>query len=256
MKNVLMLLLVAVAVVSGPRPLLAQYAMDMKLDNPSYLQFEAMEARVVVRNDTDRLLLIGGLRETAVVEFSIRRNNQAVQRRRTGMLVENALIMPGQTRELKVDLGRYYDIQQFGLYEITASLVADGVTLFSSPRVVDVVPGLELSSVVRAVPNHPSRMRRYTLRYWNRSDREMLFLCVVDEKEGVNYGVHVLGPVVRVVLPEMSFDQFGNVKVKHQSDNGVFAYTTLKSTVDGVVLVRQKIENDDIKAPGGRKPVD
>ena len=159
------------------------------------------------------------------------------------MLVENALIMPGQTRELKVDLGRYYDIQQFGLYEITASLVADGVTLFSSPRVVDVVPGLELSSVVRAVPNHPSRMRRYTLRYWNRSDREMLFLCVVDEKEGVNYGVHVLGPVVRVVLPEMSFDQFGNVKVKHQSDNGVFAYTTLKSTVDGVVLVRQKIEN-------------
>jgi len=172
------------------------------------------------------------------------------------MLVENVLIMPGQTRELKVDLGRYYDVQQFGLYEITASLVADGVRLFSSPRVVDVVPGLELSSVVRAVPNHPSRMRRYTLRYWSRNDREMLFLCVVDEKEGVNYGVHVLGPVVRVVLPEMSFDQLGNVKVKHQSDNGVFAYTTLKSTVDGVVLVRQQIENDDIKAPGGRRLVD
>ncbi|MEI6972993.1 MAG: hypothetical protein WCL44_15930 [bacterium] len=247
-------LLVAAAILAAPLVLHAQYAMDMKLDNTSYLQFESMEARVVVRNDTDRMLLVGGLRETASIDFIINRGNEPVRRRSAGLIVENTLIMPGQTREVVVDLGRHYNIQTIGQYEITATFTADRGTYKSAPTIVDVVPGLELTNVRRSVPNHPSMIRKYSLRYWSRQNREMLFLCVTDEKEGINYGVFMLGPIVRVIPPEISVDSSGEVRVRHQADNGVFAHTALKSTAEGVALVRQQIKTEDVRLPGGGKP--
>lgn len=253
MRKMLKALFAAAAVAAVPGTLPAQYALDMRLEHTSYLQFEGMEAHVVVRNDTDHLLLIGGLRETSAVDFDITRNKETVRRRSKGLLAENVLILPGQTREIVVDLGRHYDIQPLGEYRIAASFVVDGAKFISPPRFVDVVPGLILTSTLKAVPKHPSRMRRYTLRYWNRQDREMLFLCVADEKEGINYGVFMLGPMVRVVPPELSVDSSGNVLVKHQADNGTFAFTTLKSTFESVVLVRQQIKSSEMKLPGGRK---
>lgn len=246
-------MLVVAALLAAPRILTAQYAMDMRLENTSYLQFESMESKVVIRNDTDRMLLIGGLRETAAVDFIITRNKEIVRRRSNGLLVENVLVMPGQTRDVVVDLGRHYNIQSLGQYEITATFTADSGIYKSPPRVVDVVPGLELASILRALPNHPSMIRKYSLRYWSRQDREMLFLCVSDEKGSVNYGVFMLGPIVRVVPPEITVNASGEVLVKHQADNGVFAHTFLKSTIDGVELVRQQIKTEDIKMPGGGK---
>ena len=229
----------------------AQYAMDMRLQHTAYIQFEAMEVHIVLRNDTDRMLLIGGLRETASLDFSITKHGESVKRRSRGLLVENVLIMPGQTREMAVDLGRHYDVQTLGQYEITGLFSADGTRFQCLPRVVDVVPGLELTSAYRAVPNHPGMRRKYTLKYWARKEREMLFLSISDEKGVVNYGVFMLGPMVRVTPPELTVDGAGNVLVKHQADNGVFAHTTFKSTVDGVTLVRQQIKTDDAKVPGG-----
>jgi len=231
----------------------AQYAVDMVLENTSYLQFEAMEARVTIRNDSDHMLLLGGLRETAVMEFKIIRNNETVTRRTRGLLVENVLVMPGQTKDIIIDLGRNYNIQSLGQYSVSATFSMDGSKSQTSPRVVDVVPGLELDSKLRSVFNKPASVRKYSLKYWSRKDREMLFLCVVDEKEGMNYGVFMLGPIVRVFPPELSVDVAGNVLIKHQADNGVFAYTTLKSTVDGVALVGQEVKTSEVKLPGGRK---
>jgi hypothetical protein len=253
MNSLFRSLFAACAIAVAPAAAIAQYAMDMRLDYPSYLQFESVSATIAIRNDTDRMLLVGGLRATAVVDFKITRNNGPVRRINNGLVLENVLIMPGQTREVAVDVGRYYDMQPMGQYEIKATFSTEGARFVSSPRIIDVVPGLELTSAIRPVANHPSRMRRYTLRYWNRKNREMLFLCAADEKEGVNYGVFTLGSMVRVFPPELNIDTAGNILVKHQADNGVFAYTTLKSTVDGVVMVRQQIKASDLKLPGGRK---
>lgn len=254
MSKTLKTMFVAVMVLAAPGLLQAQYAIDMVLDNTSYLQFESMEARVTIRNDTDHMLLLGGLRETAVMEFKIIRNSETVTRRTKGLLVENVLVMPGQTKDITIDLGRHYNIQSLGQYLVSATFSLDGTKFQTSPRVVDVVPGLELDSTLRSVLNQPASMRKYSLKYWSRKDREMLFLCVIDEKEGVNYGVFMLGPIVRVFPPELSVDVAGNVQIKHQADNGVFAYTTLKSTVDGVALVRQEVKTSEVKLPGGRKP--
>lgn len=246
-------LFAVILILSVPGLLMAQYAMDMVLDNTSYIQFEAMNARLTIRNDSEHMLLLGGLRETATVEFKITRNDELVARRSKGLMVENVLVMPGQTKEITVDLSRHYNVQTLGQYAVSASFSFEGAKFQTAPRIVDVVPGLEMVSAIKAVPGQPEKIRKYTLRYWSRKDREMLFLCVADEKEGLNYGVFMLGPIVRVFPPELSIDSAGNVQVKHQADNGVFAFTALKSTAEGVAMVKQDIKTTEVKLPGSRK---
>ena len=231
----------------------AQVAMDLIFDYPSYLRDEQTHARVAIRNDTDRLLLVGGLRGAVTLEFRIMSNDRNIPRTSGGLMVENAIIMPGQVREVIVDLRSHFNIQPAGQYQVTASVAMGRQNFLSPRRVIDVVPGIELLSAKMAVPGYPARVRSYSLRYWNRKDRDELFLSASDEKEGMSCGVLHLGPLVRFMSPEITIDADGSIRTKHQCASDRIAYTALKSTINGVSFVGQetkRIEKPPLPRPG------
>jgi len=231
---------VLAAAVVLPSAALSQLAVEARLDHSSFLRFEPVVVHVRVRNDTSRMLILGGLRKEALLEFDVFRGDQRIPRKSGSMIVENVLLMPGESRQIDVPLAAHYDLQRAGQYTIAAAVEGENERHSSKTLALDVVPGVEIESVVRPVQDQPSMMRTYSLRHWNRESRSYLFLCVSGEEEAVSYGVFNLGPLLRFVRPELTVDVSGNVMVKHQSNKDTFLYTTFRSTVDGISFISQE----------------
>ena len=233
------------AAVLVPSAALCQFTVEAQLDHSSFLRFEPVIVHVRIRNDTSRMLILGGLRKETTLEFDVFRGEQRVARKGGGPIVENVLLMPGESRQMDVMLAKYYEIQQTGQYRVAAAVSREDQKYTSRTMALDIVPGVEIQSVVRPVVDQPSMKRTYSLRHWNRENMSHLFLCVSGEEEGVSYGVFNLGPLIRFVQPELTVDVSGNVTVKHQSGKDTFLCTTFRSTVDGVNFVDQEAERYD-----------
>src|SRR5512137_2279069 len=111
MKTMVLRGLILFATCIGVPMAYGQYGLDLSPEYPTYLRFEAVGVHVTLRNDSDHVLLVGGLREGVVLEFAVRRNDRDVPRTSKGLIVENMLIMPGQTKDIMIDLRPHYDFQ-------------------------------------------------------------------------------------------------------------------------------------------------
>lgn len=248
MKSAAIWLLGLLASCAGIDVAFAQYGLSLTSEYSTYLRFESVNVHVTLRNDGDHMLLLGGLRQSVLLQFEVLKNGRDVPRTSKGLMVENMLIMPGQAKDIKVDLRPHFDFQSPGQYQLAAIIVVGDLKYTSAKSVIDVVPGLEIKGIDRPVPGNSSRIRTYSLRYWDRKNTERLFLCVSDKVEGMSYGVFDLGPLVRVNPPALTVDVSGNVLVRHQSGNGIFSYTTFRSSLNGVEFVRQEIKKvNDIR---------
>ena len=224
-------------------PSMAQYAVDVDLEYSAYLLFEAMPARVRVRNDTAQTLVIGGSEHRMMLDLSVTgQDDRPMERTSRGPVLENEIVLPSQGREFKVDLRQHFRIQHPGRYTIRVYLNAGDRRYGSPVRCVDVVPGLDVKTVEKPLPDDPSRLRTYSLKYWERGQREQLFLCVREQDGSVSYGVMALGPVVRFMPPELDVSNSGDVTVRHQASEAGITTTTFKSTIDGIIFLKQDVK--------------
>jgi hypothetical protein len=115
----------------------------------------------------------------------------------------------------------------------------------SGAAMIDIVPGLPITSTERLVSGYRERLRRFSLRYWTRAGHEYLFLSVDEAKGGYNYGVFELGKLLRVRKPALRVDRKGDVKVWHQTGSDRYLLSILQSRPDSVTLVRQSDHQED-----------
>lgn len=233
----------------------ADVVVKLRLEHAAYLQYEHVQAFVTVFNDEDyNVVLDSGItNRTDSLRFRIKRNSRddAVLINRTP-IVEFLELQPGEKKSFMVDLGMWYSISQVGSYDIQAELEYGGRKWLSNLVQIDVVDGIETSSVSRSVPGSPGRARKYSLRYWNRGKREYLFLRAEDEKNDLVYGVFLLGNVVRIFNPLLEVDRKGNIVVVHQSGRNMYTRTTFKSESHSVKFIDQ-VYTDENGAPYNRK---
>ncbi len=225
-----------------PRNAWCQVSVSVNLPYSSYVRFEAVKAAVRIRNDTDAMLIVGGIGEGVTLELDVRAKNQDKKQRRksAGLLVSNVIVLPGETKEVTIDVAAHYDLQNTGQYNIKADIITAAASYQSAGQVIDVVPGIELQSVERAAPGQPGSMRVYKLLYIGRSDTEHLFLAVTDKEQRTVFGVFDLGPVMRFLPPTLSVDVSGEIIVKHQPDYEVTILTRLQSTYGQVIFLSQE----------------
>lgn len=227
----------------------AQVRLLLRFEHNTYLQFESTEAYVSIYNDTDRALCIGDGSSNLFSELSFlveQRRDDWLPKRSVGPLVDGLILEPGEQRDVVVDLTRGYDLTAMGRYLVRAILRDKGRVVAVSPQVsLDVVRGLELESVQRAVPGAFDQIRTYSVRYWRRNRFEYAFLSVDEEATASNYGVFQLGKIVRTEKPVVTVERDGKVTVRHLCAPDCYIRTVFMSEEEGVRFVDQQYEAPD-----------
>jgi hypothetical protein len=236
--------LAALGALLGPQRRCAAQELALKLDleYPSVLQYEAVNVFLHVRNESDTALIIeeGAEWNSSHLTFSVMRDRRTpVAVTGTRPLVTRLRVEPDQGKQVFADISESFDMVTPGKYSVAARVDWNGQTIESESRVVEVVRGIELTNVRRAVPGYPDLTRKYSLRYWPRAGTEWLFLTVDEEPTGMNYGVFALGKLVRVVAPVVKVDRMGKVVVVHQSGAQCMTRSVFVSTRQGVQGVDQ-----------------
>jgi len=156
-------------------------------------------------------------------------------------------INPGEKQDFITDITLRYDLAAVGRYVVRAVVVVGTTRYESNAVVIDVVRGIEITSVTKSVSGYSDRSRRYVLRYWARNQYEFLFLCVEEDGGRTSYGVFSLGPVIRVAKPVLEVDRAGNITVIHQATRMTFLHSKFEATPDGVFFVDQTYRTADGK---------
>jgi hypothetical protein len=218
--------------------------LDLKLsaEHASALKYEPVNVFLTIRNDADTALVIDERAEWNVshVTFTVLRD-RTVPVRSIGErpCVERLRIDPDRKGEVCTDLADTWDMVDLGQYTVAARVDWNGRTFQSEWLTVEVVKGIEVAAVSRAVPAYPDLTRGYSLRYWPRSGTEYLFLSVDEEPTQVNYGVFALGKLARVIAPVIKVDRQGRVVIVHQSGPDCLTKSVFESSRAGVRFVDQ-----------------
>ena len=241
-----------------PRTLCADLKISLRLDPVSAIEFETVTAYVSVLNDGEQTFVLdeddknNKARAMFVIE---RKRDVQVARLDDRPPIRIMRLKSGERQEFITAVSLLYDIGAQGRYIIRAAIEVGKVRYESNPVILDVVRGIEINSVSKAVPGYPENFRNYSLRYHCRDKKEILFLCA-DENEGkTSYGVFPLGTLIRVAKPILSVDRSGNVTVVHQTNRDCFIRSKFESNQDGVFFIDQSYLGVDGKPyPFVREP--
>jgi hypothetical protein len=236
--------LLAIVFAALPLTAAAQVSVTLHIDHASYLVYEKVEARIVVKNETNGVLSFKSNEVSVVVQELTGREVSSLTDR---PICKGLVILSGESEEVTVELGRRFAIQTPGKYLVRGAVTRGTMQYQSAARGIDIVPGLEIAKVRAAVPDNPDSVRTYTLRSWDRENDQHLFLRVVDERAGVCYGVYGLGTFIRVVDPEVVVDFSGRVSVRRQIERSAFAISHFLSNHAGVSAVSNEVRR--LEAP-------
>jgi hypothetical protein len=214
----------------------------LKMAHVEFLQYEKMNAFVTIYNDENYVVTIDSTKtnRTDALRFNVSHNMKTPAVRINKLpLADYIQLKPGEKKTLMFDLSTWYSVSPVGSYAISAELEHGGRKWQSARQLVDVVDGIELSTVTRSLPTDPNRTRTYSIRYWSRARREGLFFRVEEEATGLVYGVYFLGALVRINKPAIRVDRKGNITIIHQSGASIFTKTTFTSEPYSVRFVDQ-----------------
>lgn len=218
----------------------ADLIMGMDLEHQDYLLFESIKIAITIVNDTDEPMKFSEDRSSADINFVVEgQNYNFIFKKNKDRIVKDVTIMPDEKKIMTIDLTRWYPITSQGRYFISAEIEWNGKIYKTERKLIDVVSGIEIARVVRKLSGRQSNDRVYTLRYWQRNRQDNLFFLVEEPSASYHYGVFDLGPIVRVMKPELSVDRHGNIKIVHQSGINKVTETTLFSDDDEITYVGQ-----------------
>ena len=242
--------ILAFALLLGAGAACGDIDVSLTMEHSDTIQYEPVVGYLTIRNDTTEPIVIdepGVERANTVVEFRVTRGGKPVPRLSDKPFVRRVILMPSDKHVVMLDVSQWFDMATMDRYLVAADVVRGEEVGQSNTRMVNVVRGLELARISRGVPGYPGRARTYSLRYWTREQKEVLFLSVEEESTGVNYGVFALGRIVRVHQPRIEVDRNGFVRVLHCTSFDRYARTVFESTADEVRFIDQSYTHTDGK---------
>ena len=161
---------------------------------------------------------------------------------REGAPFGSVMVTSGATETYSCRLNDWFHLMRQGRYTLQAVAHRGNEIVYSGLVSFMVVNGIEISSEMHPVPGEEVRMRRYTLLYLPRSQREDLFLRIDDMGGGGIVALFRLGSVMRYVKPRIEFGADGQLVVVHQIARDRFVRTRLVSDAATIkVLDRQQL---------------
>lgn len=204
-----------------------------KLANVEYVYAEAIPLTVTIQNPGNKAFIIDDYPPYDANSFTIALRTlegRILFPRPDQAPAPECTLKPGGSVTFDVNLVQVFGPLPEGHYLLSA-IVNRGNTAFSSQIVpLTVVNGIEIGSATQPKPGRDDVALVYTLLYWARSEKEFLFLRIVEKPSDAIYGFAQLGNIVRIAQPRIDFGEGGLATVTYQTSRDHFMRATFDAS--------------------------
>lgn len=214
-----------------PRPLLflaflaiaatahAQLSVDLAIKRRLFIAHEPVIATVTITNLTGRDVQLADTPEMQWFAFQVTGAGERIfPPRNPNYALEPLEIKAGAQMRRTVNLNELYEIGDFGIYRVRASIFfADYKKFFSSrPITIELTEGRRMWSQIVGVPDGApdgGRFRKFSLLAHQQGDYSVLYVRVEDRDDGTVYCTRELGRLIEGQPPMAEFDIANNLYI-------------------------------------------
>jgi hypothetical protein len=214
---------------------LGQIEVSCELRHKHFIQYEGIQASVVIRNRGGEPLVLGTASANAQLNFEIKNSKgyRISPVENAPLLSREIVVQPLSSVTNTVNLLQHYRMYDADTYTIKAAVYHDGFAFRSKNEYCDVGKGTILQTMM-----HRASGREITLRSTNRDRGSYLFLRFDSLDKKTCYGVFQLDRMLRSYKPELVIDSENQLHVLHMRSPRLFVHTVF--WIEGR-LVDQKV---------------
>jgi hypothetical protein len=233
MKKIIFILLFA-SIFSGPAALWANIAMKIELNRKNYIEYETVYAKLTMRNDSGHVLAFGAnekLRGSVSFEINDEYNNLIKRRKNQKIDIIGTIIKPGETKQMIVNLSKFYDTMPDGKYNIIAYIKhAQLPQQYQSNRAYfNITKGhviwertVGIPEFVNSSSSSKIKSRSYKLKTMFDGMDEIIFLTVESKK--MLYTVRKVGYTIGESPPKCEIDLLSRLHLLVPMSAKMFSY--------------------------------
>lgn len=271
MKKLIRLFLPAMLMILLAGQIHAQITVGLSIKRRLFVIYEPIVATVTVTNLAGRDITLKDSGANNWFSFQIEtEDGRVVAPVNPNYSLEPLEIPAGQTIRRSVNLTELYQVHNFGLFRVRASVFWDDVNrYFSSPREnIEVTEGRTIWEKTVGVPEGvpgAGEFRTITLLKHRQPKENMLYARIVDRDNGYVLCMYPLGRILREGEPDAMLDRGNDLHVLHIVGPKTYLYsrvgvngewkghTTFSSTKTRPVL--RMTESGEVAVLGGRRDV-
>lgn len=193
----------------------AQLNVDLSIKRRLFIAHEPIIATVTITNLSGRDITLADTPEMQWFAFQVLGSNERIfPPRNPNYALDPIEIKAGAQKRRTVNLTELYEVGEFGIYRIRASIYfADFKKFFSSrSNSVEITDGQLLWTQTAGIPGGGG-MRKYSLLSHQQGEHKMLYVRVEDRDDGAVYCVQELGRMIEGQPPVAEFDLGNNLYV-------------------------------------------
>ena len=197
----------------------AQITVDLSIKRRMFIAHEPIVATVTITNRTGRDITLADTPGMQWFAFQVLgAGEQIFPPRNPDYALDPIEIKAGAQKQRTVNLHELYEIGEFGIYRIRASIYfADFKKFFSSRATgIEITDGQLIWTQTAGVPDGQpggGSMRKFSLLSHQQGDYKMLYVRVEDRESGTVYCTQELGRMIEGQTPLAEFDLGNNLYV-------------------------------------------
>jgi len=198
----------------------AQLSVDCSIKRRLFLAHEPIIATVTVTNLTGRDIVLEDTPEMQWFGFQVNGTGERIfPPRNPNYSLDPIEIKAGEQKRRSVNLNELYEIGDYGIYRIRASIFFGEINKFFSSRQssIEVTDGQLLWTKIVGVPGGTGDggLRKFSLLAHQQSDFRMLYVRVEDHDNGTVFCTQEIGRMIEGQPPTAEFDLGNNLYILH-----------------------------------------
>lgn len=197
----------------------AQLNVDLSIKRRLFVAHEPIIATVTITNLSGRDIILADTPEMQWFAFQVTGSNERIfPPRNPNYALDPIEIKAGAQKRRTVNLTELYEIGEFGIYRIRASIFFADLKKFFSSRSssIEITDGQLIWTQTAGVPDGQTgggTMRKYSLLSHQQGEYKMLYVRVEDRENGAVYCTQELGRMIEGQPPQAEFDLGNNLYV-------------------------------------------
>ena len=223
----------------------AQLQVGLETDRFNYLVYEPLAVHLTIENLAGFDLLFQDGEEKPWLTFFITRADHSLVMPDQKIAGKDLKVAAGESVSLNVDITPLYRMRETGVYKIQAVIDVAGREYLSTPIQITLENGQRIWSETRSIEGSP---RTYSLvRFAPNMQGTNLYLRVEDAAQNLVYSNALLGEIVDVAVPQIFFDNAGQIHILQLNGNATYHYT--RASADGTILSQSVYDSVAMSQP-------
>ena len=227
----------------------AQIGMNLKAEKERYLRYEPIELTLTLRNYSGNTLIFGRDDKSGVEQgrlaFLIKMHDGSTVNPLAGAInpLAGLVFSPGETKELKLTINQFYDLQKDDFYNVSAYVEHKRMSkaFMSNSVSFEVREGTLITSKIIGLPtaSDDDMIKTITASLMRFNDGQDDVYCLRIEDEKTVFGTFRIGPCITGSTPQLDADEASAIHVLVQVRARLYCYSVY-SIIGGEAKLRQQ----------------